>query len=97
MKLDKETREAVAAAVRQAMLEGRDEWLSAEQLCATFQMFTPEWLKRYGWKLPRARVEFEGDDGKTHHTRWGYPRKRIEEIVRRQYLPPTPPQGRGEG
>jgi hypothetical protein len=86
MTLDKLTRDAVTAAVREALAGQAEEWMSGEQLCEKFQMFTPDWLKRYGWKLPRARVEFEGDDGKRHHTRWAYPRKEIEKIINKQKI-----------
>ena len=37
--------------------------------------------KRNGWRLPRRRIEFIGDDGKAAHTQWGYPLHEIQRIV----------------
>ena len=41
----------------------------------------PDWLKRNGWRLPRRRVEYVGDDGVTHTTQWGYAMHEIQEMV----------------
>lgn len=86
VKLDRETREAVVRAVAEAILERKERdgerWLTAEQLCEQFSMFNARWLKQYGWKLPRERVEYVGDDGQRHVTRWGYPMREIQGMIR---------------
>lgn len=86
MKIDRATREAIAEAVRSALMEREamegERWLTAEQLCEQFGMITQDWLRRYGWKLPRERIEYEGDDGKLHATRWGYPMREIQQMIR---------------
>lgn len=85
MKLDKETRDAISQAIKCALLKQRVEdgevWLNAKDLCAKFGMFSPDWLKRNGWRLPRRRVEYVGDDGVTHTTQWGYAMHEIQEMV----------------
>lgn len=85
-KLDKDTRTAIAEAIQAAVLERERErdnrYLTSEQLCERFSMFTADWLKRYGWKLPRDRVVYLGDDGKKHVTRWGYSLNEIQDMIR---------------
>lgn len=56
-------------------------YLSSKELSAKFGMFTPDWLKRNGWRLPRRRVEFTGDNGKPQSTQWGYALHEIQKIV----------------
>lgn len=86
MTLDRETRKAIAQAVASAIVQRQEmeaeKWVTAEELCSHFAMFTKDWLRRYGWKLPRERVEYEGDDGKQHVTRWGYPLHEIQAMLR---------------
>jgi hypothetical protein len=85
-KLDKETRTMIAEAVKAAIVErdrmDGERWLDANELCQQFGMITKDWLKRYGWKLPRERIEFQGDDGEKHTTRWGYPMSEIQAMIR---------------
>ncbi len=85
MKIDRETRIAIAQAVSEVLMKQKVEdgevWLSGKDLCARFGMFSPDWLKRNGWRLPRRRVEYIGDDGQTHTTQWGYALHEIQEII----------------
>ena len=80
-RLDRETREAIRDAVRQsmaaAMTQMEEVWLTGPDLCKQFGMFTPKWLKNYGDTLPRRRVIVTGMDGKSHSTRWAYPKHEI--------------------
>ena len=68
---------------RQTQMEERNSevYLSSKELSAKFGMFTPDWLKRNGWRLPRRRVEFTGDNGKPQSTQWGYALHEIQKIV----------------
>ena len=77
MKIDKETRQAIREAVRSAMTQMEEVWLTGPDLCKQFGMFTPRWLKDYGEVLPRRRVTVTGMDGKSHATRWAYPKHEI--------------------
>ena len=83
--MDRQLRNEIRADVREAVtayLTGIGErWLTAEELCNQFQMFTPRWLKSYGECLPRKRVTVTGPDG-THATRWAYPQHEIAENIR---------------
>ena len=61
--------------------EDEEVWLSGDELCRQFQMFTPFWLKRYGHLLPRTKVVVvDGDD--EHGKRWAYPRNKIQRMAR---------------
>ena len=85
MTLDKQTRMAVASAVKKAAIEANEiyseRWLTADQLCETIGFFTKDWLKRYGSKLPRECVRVKDDNGVEHRTCWCYPLKRILRMV----------------
>ena len=82
MKLDKETREAITAAVRAAQIEAvemyDEKYVTGKELCQQIAMFSPNWLENFGWKLPRERIEVVDDSGERRVTRWGYPLHRIK-------------------
>ena len=75
----------VKESVKEALAVGEERdsevYLNSKDLCAKFGMFSPDWIKRNGWRLPRRRIEFVGDDGKPAHTQWGYPLHEIQRIV----------------
>jgi hypothetical protein len=83
--MDKQLRREIADAVREALANveerGGEVYLTAKDLSAKFGMFSPDWVKRNGWRLPRRRVDFTGEDGKPQHTQWGYPLHEIQRIV----------------
>ncbi|MGX8694836.1 MAG: hypothetical protein ACSW8D_00485 [Prevotella sp.] len=85
MKLDKETRDAISAAVRAAQIEVaeiyEERYVTGKELCQQIAMFSPNWLENFGWKLPRERIEVTGDDGETRVTRWGYPLHQIQRMI----------------
>ena len=84
--MDRMLRAEIVATVRQTMtdvLEGADEvWLSPDEFCKTFGMFTKEWLARYGELLPREKVGMVMPDGTVKETRsWAYPKHRINRMI----------------
>ena len=86
MTLDKMTREAIAAAVgknvREAMEMYEEKWLTADELCKQFGMFTKDWLRRYGYKVPRERLEVTDEEtGETRGSHWAYPMHRIQRWI----------------
>ena len=85
MKLNKETRDAIAAAIREAQIEAaevyHERYVTGKELCNQIAMFSPNWLENFGWKLPRERIEVTGDDGETRVTRWGYPLHQIQRMI----------------
>ena len=85
MKLDKETKSAILyavdAAVREAMSQFGEEYVTGKELCKRFQMFTPNWLKLYGHLLPRTRAEVTEQSGEKHVTGWCYPVSKIGRMV----------------
>ena len=84
--MDRILRAEIVATVRQTMtevLEGADEvWLSPDEFCKQFGMFSPEWLKRCGHLLPREKVGVMSDDGTVKESRsWAYPKHRINRMI----------------
>ena len=91
--IDKETRIAIAQAVKQTVEEimsaYTEVWLSEEELLKQFQMLNKDWMKKYGCTLPRTQFEvtvFTKDkDGKIlkeeRATHWAYARNKIQEMI----------------
>ena len=84
--MDRILRAEIVATVRATMtevLEGADEvWLSPEEFCKQFGMFTAEWLKRNGELLPREKACVVMPDGSVKETRsWAYPKHRINRMI----------------
>jgi hypothetical protein len=80
-------RAEIVATVRATMtevLEGADEvWLSPDEFCKTFGMFTLEWLRRNGELLPREKVRIVLADGTVKESRsWAYPKHKINRLIR---------------
>ena len=79
--MDRKLREdLIAAAERgayQAMMRANEQYLTADELCKQFQMFTEDWVEKYGDVLPRKKVHVTHLNGKTRGTRWAYPQHQI--------------------
>lgn len=84
VKLDKETREAIAEAVKAAQKDVaeiyNEVYVSGAELGKHISMFSGNWLEQFGWKLPRERIEVMDGDVK-RVTRWGYPLHRIQRMI----------------
>jgi predicted transcriptional regulator len=85
--MDRMLRAEIVATVRQTVaevLEGADEvWLSPDEFCKTFGMFSPEWLRRHGELLPREKVRIVMEDGTVKESRsWAYPKHKINRLIR---------------
>ena len=84
--MDERTRQAiidtVSEAMSRAMSEYEERWLTAKQLCEQFQMFTKDWLEKYGDILPNKRIKVTHLDGKTRSTRRCYAKLEIAENIR---------------
>lgn len=84
--IDKETRReitlVVSQAIRQALEEADERWLTASELCDRFQMFTPTWLKAYGHLLPRTSITMTDNEGREHRSKqWAYPQRKIQSMI----------------
>ena len=95
--MDRMLRADIIATVRQTLtevLEGADEvWLSPDEFCKTFGMFTPEWLRRNGDLLPREKVGIVMEDGTVKESRsWAYPKHKINRLIREGRLREIRPQ-----
>ena len=70
----------VYRAVRHAIDERNEQYLSGTELCEQFQCFTPSWLKVYGHLLPRVQITvLDGDVERK--TGWAYPRHAIAKMI----------------
>ena len=79
--MDRKLREEIVAEVQKALqiqaLSIQEQWLTGEELCKQFQMFTEDWVEKYGDVLPRKKVHVTHMNGKTRGTRWAYPQHQI--------------------
>ena len=85
--MDRKLREELIAAAErgayQAMMRINEQYLTADELCKQFQMFTKDWLDNYGDILPRKQIRVEcAISGKKRGTRWGYAKLEIAENIR---------------
>lgn len=86
--MDRKLREdLIVAAERgayQAMMRVNEQYLTADELCKQFQMFTKDWLENYGDILPRKKIRVKCTiSGKKRDTRWGYAKLEIAENIRK--------------
>jgi hypothetical protein len=83
--MDKKLREEIVAEVQKALqiqtLSLQEQWLTGEELCKQFQMFTKDWLQNYGDCLPRKRIRVTHLNGETRGSRWAYPRFKIAQNI----------------
>ena len=88
MNVTKNEREEIMRAVKAAMedvyktpkyYEAHDVILSPAQVSEEFPFITQHFLKRYGWCIPRERVEKWDDE--TCKSKFGYSRNLIIELL----------------
>ena len=84
--MDRKLREEIIAevgkAMTAAMISLQEQWLTADELCKQFQMFTKDWIDTYGDVLPRKKVNVECTiSGSKRGTRWAYPRFQIAQNI----------------
>ena len=79
--MDRKLREEIVAEVQKAgevaMVKAGERWITADELCKQFGMFTKDWIDKYGDILPRKRVRVTHLNGETRGTRWAYPQHQI--------------------
>ncbi len=84
--MDRKLREEIVAEVQKAtmavMLKLEERWLTADELCKQFGMFTKDWVEKYGDVLPRKRVKVTHLNGEARGTRWAYPQHEIAMNIR---------------
>ena len=79
--MDKKLREEIAREVSRTMMAMQEQWLTADKLCEQFQMFTPDWLQKYGDILPRKKVTVTHLNGTSRGSRWAYARFQIAQNI----------------
>lgn len=81
-KIDALLHAEIVETVRNAMEVYNEEWLDEDHLIERFQMFTKEWLKRYGKSLPRTYAEVIDENGVKHRTqKFSYPAHKIARMI----------------
>ena len=56
-------------------------WLTGAKLAEQIQFFSPSWLKRYGYLLPRELMVMVDEDGVEHKSGWCYLLHRIQRMI----------------
>lgn len=83
--MDKELRAEIVREVRRAMVDAfelyQERWVDGRELCKEIGCFSTDWLRRYGYTLPREQVIVNENDT-THKTGWCYPLHRIQRMMR---------------
>lgn len=84
--VDARTRQAILAFAKDVFREQRDEmeevWLSKDDFLRQFGMFTEDWLKRYGYLLPRVRVSVSDEvTGKMRCSQFAYARNAVQRLI----------------
>jgi hypothetical protein len=75
--LRREIREDVQAALRNAVLQMEERWISGKELCRQFAMITPKFLKAHGDIFPRRKITIRGINGRAVSTHYGYAQHEI--------------------
>lgn len=68
---------AVEKAVKLWLTKICERWITGDALCHRFQMFTKDWLEKYGDCLPRKQLKVTHLNGKVRKSGWAYPRNQI--------------------
>ena len=83
-KLDKKTRDDLVATIKRVaveILEGpKETWLTGDEVTKMWLFFTKDWIKKYGYLLPRKRIVTIDKDGPTNG-RWYYSRNKILRMI----------------
>lgn len=75
--MDAKLRSEIAKEVRAAMTEACEQYITADEVCQQFQMFTKDWINKFGDILPRKRVKVTTLKGEPRKTHWAYARHQI--------------------
>ena len=90
--MDNTLRAEIVAEVKRSMAEVnemyQEEWLTKEQLCELFPMFTLSWVKTFGEKsaIPRERISVQSEDGSGVRSRFMYPKHKINRLIAEGYF-----------
>lgn len=90
--MDKLLRAEIVAEVKRSLAEVnevyQEEWLTKEQLCEQFPMFTLSWIKNFGEKsaIPRERISVQSEDGSGVRSRFMYPKNKINRLIAEGYF-----------
>jgi len=90
--LKREITQVVNEATREAFLMYNEEWISAKELCQTFQMIPKSWLKLYRHLLPQSSVRYIDKNGKEKETNPAFPKHRINQMILEGKLDFTRPE-----
>lgn len=71
----------VHAALEKIMEQYGEQWVTAKELMVQYQMFTPDWMKKYSHILPRTQAIVTDANGVKHRTCWTYPKNKIGRMI----------------
>lgn len=84
-KLDKKTRDDLVATIKRVaveILEGpKETWLTGDEVTKMWPFFTKDCIKKYGYLLPRKRVEVMDKKGSITKSHWYYSRNKILRMI----------------
>lgn len=84
-KLDKKTRDDLVATIKRVaieILEGpKETWLTGDEVSKMFPFFSKEWIRRYGYLLPRKHIVIVDKHGAETTGRWFYSRNKILRMI----------------
>ena len=85
VKLAKDIRDTIMGIIERAIMEVfakmNEQLITADEVCQQFQMFTPDWIAKYGDILPRKQAKVTHMDGTSRKTRWAYGRYQIAKNI----------------
>ena len=61
--------------------QNEEVWLSKDEFLKQFQMFTEDWLKKYGQLLGRTHAVVTDDNSGPRSSRWAYPRNKVQQMI----------------
>ena len=76
-----EIKQTIKQAQIEVALQMEEVWLSKDDFLKQFQMFTEDWLKKYGQLLGRTQVVVTDCNSEQRSTRWAYPRNKIQQMI----------------
>lgn len=76
-----ELKSVIRLAMEESMELYDERWITGEELCKQFQMFSKDWLKRYGHALQRRQAVVTDEQGNRHRTSWVYPQHKIARMI----------------
>lgn len=76
-----EIKQTIKQAQMEFVAQNEEVWLSKDEFLKQFQMFTEDWLKKYGQLLGRTHAVVTDDISGPRNSRWAYPRNKVQQMI----------------